>query len=170
MNVCIYMYMYVHVVHSGSACLCNNRNAEHALSCEQFKLGVVSLAGVYPQLHLGMFVIAHNTLTHSAAPEVLHSRSSGYSYAVDWWGLGVSVYEMLRGQVHIYIYIYIYRVEPLIQDAPKMRTPQLSGHIWLSQTPFSTPEIRDTFFCPNSVQIREVPLYTICMELSCLSP
>jgi serine/threonine protein kinase len=23
----------------------------------------------------------------------------GYSYAVDWWGMGVSVYEMLRGQV-----------------------------------------------------------------------
>lgn len=32
------------------------------------------------------------------APEVIHPGTKGYSYAVDWWGLGVSAYEMLRGQ------------------------------------------------------------------------
>eukprot|EP00731_Ephydatia_muelleri_P020566 Em0013g293a len=32
------------------------------------------------------------------APEVIHPGTKGYSYAVDWWSLGVSAYEMLRGQ------------------------------------------------------------------------
>lgn len=26
------------------------------------------------------------------------SRSSGYSFAVDWWALGVTAYELLAGQ------------------------------------------------------------------------
>ncbi len=31
------------------------------------------------------------------APEVIKSGSDGYSFPVDWWGLGVTIYELLRG-------------------------------------------------------------------------
>ena len=46
-----------------------------------------------------------------------------------------------------------------------MRTPQLTGHIWLSQTvhyiqPLKSGHLtdKDTFFCPKGVQVRELPL------------
>ena len=40
-------------------------------------------------------------LLHSA-PETFGTASgdrSGYSFAVDWWAVGVTVYELLRGRV-----------------------------------------------------------------------
>jgi serine/threonine kinase 32 len=38
------------------------------------------------------------------SPEIL--KKQGYSYSVDWWSLGIVLYELLYGQVSIYIYIY----------------------------------------------------------------
>lgn len=41
------------------------------------------------------------------APEVL--LDSSYTRAIDWWGLGVLLFEMLAGEVNIY-YIYFFIV------------------------------------------------------------
>ena len=40
------------------------------------------------------------TLLCFSAPEMFNSRrEAGYSFAVDWWSLGVTAYELLRGRV-----------------------------------------------------------------------
>lgn len=39
-----------------------------------------------------------------AAPELFQSFEGthpGYSFAVDWWSLGITAYELLRGQVRL---------------------------------------------------------------------
>lgn len=41
------------------------------------------------------------------APEVL--TDSNYTRSVDWWGLGVLIYEMLVGEVSIIMHGYDYR-------------------------------------------------------------
>lgn len=38
------------------------------------------------------------------APEVLTETS--YTRAVDWWGLGVLIFEMLVGEVRLFIYTH----------------------------------------------------------------
>lgn len=41
-------------------------------------------------------------LCHCAAPELFQTFEGthpGYSFAVDWWSLGITAYELLRGQV-----------------------------------------------------------------------
>jgi serine/threonine protein kinase len=39
----------------------------------------------------------HGGLYLDAAPEIL--KREGHGYAVDWWGLGILMYEMLTGSV-----------------------------------------------------------------------
>ena len=40
------------------------------------------------------------TLLCFSAPEMFNCRrEAGYSFAVDWWSLGVTAYELLRGRV-----------------------------------------------------------------------
>jgi len=40
------------------------------------------------------------------APEVLTEPS--YTRAVDWWGLGVLIFEMLVGEVHTFLFLTIF--------------------------------------------------------------
>ncbi len=39
------------------------------------------------------------------APEVLLGRP--YGNGIDWWSLGVVMYELFTGTVRVYVYIYI---------------------------------------------------------------
>lgn len=44
----------------------------------------------------------HLSILSSAAPEVFQAYvdgGPGYSYPVDWWSLGITAYELLRGWV-----------------------------------------------------------------------
>lgn len=41
------------------------------------------------------------------APEIL--RKQGYFYSVDWWSLGISLYELLYGRVNFFLYqLYLF--------------------------------------------------------------
>lgn len=42
------------------------------------------------------------------APEVLTETS--YTRAVDWWGLGVLIFEMLVGEVRLFIYTHTHSI------------------------------------------------------------
>ncbi len=58
-------------------------------------------AFIYFLLYVGkesMLVNIHLLLI-PVAPEVIRASRGGYDTAVDWWSLGVSAYEMLRGEV-----------------------------------------------------------------------
>ena len=48
----------------------------------------------------------------STAPEMFNPGHRGYSYAVDWWSLGISAYELLKGSVsacvHVLLRVYIH--------------------------------------------------------------
>ena len=41
-------------------------------------------------------------IMYRLAPEIFAPPPEGYSYAIDWWSLGVSAYEMLGTQVYKY--------------------------------------------------------------------
>ena len=40
------------------------------------------------------------------APEVFSPPQEGYTYAVDWWSLGVTAYKLLRAQVYYSIKMF----------------------------------------------------------------
>lgn len=51
-------------------------------------------------MELTFFVFPPPAPHPTAAPEMFSSRKdTGYSFAVDWWSLGVTAYELLRGRV-----------------------------------------------------------------------
>jgi len=49
-----------------------------------------------------MYVVTHNW---SPAPEILLKKGHGKS--VDWWSLGILIYDMLTGQVSDYYFLSI---------------------------------------------------------------
>jgi len=51
---------------------------------------------------LGLRIILTVVRSVVAAPELFQSFEGthpGYSFSVDWWSLGITAYELLRGQV-----------------------------------------------------------------------